>query len=149
MTPSWIQTVFASRWFFRLFLGVPSALTVFVFWMIALSRSQTFSLWDRLLILGCSPVAGVAISLIMLIVGSIVLPPVGWLVCRWNGGPFNVGDTAQVIAGRYRGMIGRVRSTSFEGLVRLDLGEEPEQRGDDWFGGHELMRVPNETPPQR
>jgi len=57
-----------------------------------------------------------------------------------NGGPFEVGDVVQVLAGPYRGKITTVYSSWQGGSVRVRLGAKEEESFKDVFGSVELLR---------
>ncbi|MBC7773552.1 MAG: KOW motif-containing protein [Pyrinomonadaceae bacterium] len=84
-----------------------------------------------------APVAGV---FALLVPGYFLLWPVYLLIERMNGGPFKVGDVVMVLAGPYRGRIGRIYGLSQGNSVCVALGLKEQKSYEDIFGPIQLLR---------
>ncbi len=85
------------------------------------------------------------------LVGWLVLGPIYYGRTIANGGPFQIGDTVQVISGPFKDRVARVYDSWRENAVCVELGEEAKAAYRDVFGGHQLLLVSRTlpTPPQQ
>ena len=63
-----------------------------------------------------------------------------------NGGPFEVGNAVQILAGPHKGRITRVYSTWQGNSVRVELGEEAKKTYKDVFSPTQLLREDDDEP---
>jgi hypothetical protein len=75
---------------------------------------------------------------------AVGFPVIGTIMMtreRINGGPFEIGDRVQIIAGRHAGTVTRVYSTWQCGTLRVELGEEASEDFKDIYGPAQLLRA--------
>ena len=94
----------------------------------------------NLVVIGCLVAVVFWSFLVAIVIGS----PVLGLVFHWreekNGGPFEVGDTVQIIVGPHKGRISKVYEIWQGGNLRIVLGDEEEESFRDIFGPTQLLR---------
>jgi hypothetical protein len=75
--------------------------------------------------------------------GAIVLwPIVSWIVSRFNGGPFDVGDVVYILIGPHRDRTVRVYDVwPSRGQIRVELGETERAEVKDVFEYVEVCRA--------
>jgi len=87
---------------------------------------------------------GIPIGLLLaLFPGWLYIAPLLFERDRINGGPFKVGDTVQILAGPYKGRVGRVYSTWQGESLRVELGEKAKEDCKDIFSWGQLLREEN------
>lgn len=146
MRPSLAQRLFASRWTWISWhvlwtLGAcVIALIATEVDFVALSDFATLG-FTFLMLLLCGAL-GYVLSFFP---GLMLLLPFVEVRSRLNGGPFKVGDTVQVICGRYAGRVGRVY-TMWQGVsFRVDLGESAHLDYSDVLTATDVFRVPSDA----
>ncbi len=90
-----------------------------------------------------------------LVLGYCVAILFFWLVlgplcyCREiaNGGPFEVGDTVEILSGPHKGRISRVYAVGQGGQTRVEVSPEVERQGKDSFSSLQLLMVRKAGPP--
>ena len=143
MTPAKVQYFFARDWPAKLwFAVVPLAITLVVGSLepnAAWLNSHPALHWLFAALFGC---------LVALVAGWVVLGAMYHDRLRKNGGPFNVGDMVQILAGPHRGRIARVYSLWQGDTVRVDLGEEEKTKIRDVFCGTKLLKISRAEVPE-
>ena len=134
----------AEDWPFRIWIaGVVMAW--FVFLKGALNPDRTlFSAWQELAAFIGIAAAGLVISILIAgMAAGVFVAPINRIQARLNGAPFKPGDRVLILAGRYRGRIGRVYSEWQGETIRVDVGDEASKTFDDVFGQYQVERVAN------
>lgn len=80
-------------------------------------------------------------ALVAIIVIGVVVAPGNIAQGRKNGGPFNVGDTVQILTRKDRGRVSRVYSQWQGNTIRVELDAARRQSFSDIFGPHQVRRV--------
>ncbi len=135
MKPSKRQLFFAQGWpWLLMFWGPSIALALLGGWLAPAGSMGA--------VLG--PGIGASVGVVGML---LVLRPLQLRLARVNGAPFHNGDLVQVLAGRYRGRVGRVYAEwETRGQVRVDLGDEAKRKVQDVFGELQLCRVEEAEP---
>jgi hypothetical protein len=142
MTPTRRQVFWARRRPWALwFLVVPV--------LVALVVLSEHGISARMLARWPDCVWAVATAVIGWILGVLLAMITGWVVVGSaqhaqviaNGGPFLVGDTVQIVTGRFAGRVGRVYATGAYEMVYVDVGTEAKERHEDVFAQVSLLRV--------
>jgi hypothetical protein len=121
--PTRLQRFFAQGWLEGLWLGgIPLLVAVNAV------RTSEVSLvgladWQVALWIGAVAVLSLVLGFfVAILLGCVVLSPISSARERANGGPFEVGDTVQILAGPHKGRVGRVYSKWQGNSVRVELG---------------------------
>lgn len=143
MTPTFKQSFWASGWLLVVWhWGSAVAATA---WALGAIGASWDVLKDRALLPNVLPIAFMSFLLGLqcaMVLGWFVFGPILYSQGITNGGPFVVGDQVQIIAGRYRGRIGRVYATWQHETVRVELDELAKKMYLDVFSAYQLLRVP-------
>jgi hypothetical protein len=78
--------------------------------------------------------------------GVLLLGPLFHARGLSNGAPFHEGDTVQIIAGPYQGIVARVYSGWQGDSVRVELGAAAQKAYEDVFSPTEILRVTSVEP---
>jgi len=142
MKPTLLQRIFATVWPIRVWCALfclAAPLDVFVYSEVTW---EWFWRWKSLLL----AVVMLAVSLpigfyIGAFTAGFLLSPLYCLMGWWNGAPFAIGDTVQIIGGKHRGKVARVYAMWQGDSVRVRLGDTEESCFSDVFVPSQLLRV--------
>jgi len=144
----WLLKIIASDWTWKLYLATGSITGAALLLAPAQpSRQLLVHWWPDLLLVAALVVIGAVVG--VFVAGALapfVVGPVYEVACRLNHGPFDVGDTVEIVAGTFAGRTGTVYSRWQGSSVRVDLGEAARDSFKDVFGQHQLRRVPPNPP---
>lgn len=95
----------------------------------------------------------IALSLLLgffvaFLLGWIILGPLYYNRMLENGGPYQIGDTVQILAGPHRGRVVRVYSLARGDSVRVELGEQEKENFKDIFAATEVLKERDAEPGQ-
>ncbi len=103
---------------------------------------DTFREWQYILLfLLAVIVSPILFFLLGVLITIPIIGPIYYVRERVNGGPFRVGDTVYIIAGKHKGKVARVYSQWQHGTVRIELSEEEKEKFKDVFASYSILRV--------
>ncbi len=76
-----------------------------------------------------------------MLVGAAVLSPIFYVRGIANGGPFGVGDTVQIISGKYRGRISSVYGLWQGNSFRVCLEDDAAEKFEDIFSPTDVLLI--------
>ena len=76
-----------------------------------------------------------------LIIAWVIFGPIFLAQSTKNGGPFQIGDTVQIITGEFGGKVTSVYAKWQHGTNRVELGPTPKEKFEDIYADHQLLRV--------
>jgi len=140
--PTAVQKFFANDWPLKIWLtfGAFAAL----FWAITACEPSWAILADRIslvvlvAIVIMSPVLGLFVAAIL---GAFFLPPIFRLMVHLNGGPFELGDTVQVISGPYSDHISQVYAFGQGDSICIHLDEGKNKAWNDTFSPWQVLKI--------
>jgi hypothetical protein len=143
--PSRVHYFYADNWPQRLWGCAAVALSIVGWWhaggWVALLNGTNWLL---------AIVALVVFAALGLIAGLVVFVPIGIPLYHErmlkNGGPFQPGDTVQILSRSHRGRVSRVYAEWQGGTVRVELGDQAKETFKDIFHHSELLRVQDDPP---
>lgn len=95
-------------------------------------------LWKSVLLVAWCVALSVPIGFgVAMFAGMYVFFPLHKAAEFYNGGPFEIGATVEVLVGRHRRTLGHVEGHTQSGGVELDLGEE---QGRQEFHNYQVLR---------
>ena len=145
--PSRVHYFYADCWPSRLWFGAFVPLSIVGWWNVCGLEWSTLLDATTLLLAIVTLVLCVALGqFIGVLVGFFVLGPLYYGRMLKNGGPFQPGDTVQILRRSHRGRIARVYSAWQGDSVRVDLGDPDNEEFTDVFGPVELLRVEEDPP---
>lgn len=125
--------------FWALIVGVPLLVVIGVLAEIR-PALPVLPLWKSILLVACCIALSVPIGLgVAMIVGVYVFFPLHKMVEHYNGGPFEIGATLEVLVGENRGKLCRVVGHTQSGSVQVELGSES-QKGTSEFHSYQVLR---------
>ena len=148
MKPTIAQRFFAWWWPMQIWFGL---FPLFGFFLAIAVCRPTFSMfrdWQYVLLFVLAIiVAPVLFFLLGVLISFPIIGSIFYARELANGGPFKVGDTVYIIAGKHKGKVTKVYSQWQGSSVRLEIGEKEKETFKDIFGSVCLLRV-NESEPE-
>lgn len=125
-------------WSWALIVGVPLLVVIGVLDEIRPALS-VLPLWKSVLLVTWCVALSVPIGFgVAMFAGIYVFFPLNKAAEFYNGGPFEIGATVEVLVGTHRGKLGHVEGHTQAGDVQVDLGDEA--KGTHEFPSYQVLR---------